>query len=749
MQAGRLLAAGYIRDRNTDSPKTSTAKDSAMTTDLYAKCPCGSGKKIKFCCKDIIADIERIERMIQGEQRTAALDKINKLLEKHPDRPALLSMKAQVFLELQQVEDAAPVVEQLLQAEPENPTALAMSAMIASVQGNTTESLRLLHKSLRCSDGVLSQMVYRTYLSICIHLIQREEFISAYAHLLTLVSITKGQDRSSVSMLMNVTSSERLPSIFQGLLIRDEAPDNVTWKREFDVAINMYRQGDWSEAASLLHGMAARILDEPVILRNEAILQAWTCQNEKAVKSFRYFAEIRDVPTADAVEAEACAQVLEPTDPADTVDMVAITKDIENADGMMEKLLSVDTIDSLPVRHNPDSDSPPPKGQFVLFDRDLSNQSDEASDDMGGELVLAELPKEVCSLTLFGKETDRSARVVAVLFKDDSFEGKLKQISDVTGEAFSADADFEIVGRLHKVERLFRPSFKVPPTTTMEQYNGLQQEWIVQQISEHWPNVPLSQFDGKTAREAAGDRKLQRRVLAAILNLEIWSDRQPFDYDFNELRAKLNLPIEAAIDPNEVNIKSLSPTQLLRLDLTKLSAPDLKFIFEVVSVRPNGSLLRSICNEILNRSDLGDEINLIEVHERMADLANTSDEQLEHLSKARDLSVKKGESPASWLVAELDLRIQRGEVDIAKRLVAEIQSRYMREPGIAQMFASVLSRYGLMPSAPGGSVPTAATAAAPAAASAEGGLWTPDSAHDPAPAAGEGGESKLWVPGMD
>ena len=56
-------------------------KDAAMTTDLYAKCPCGSGKKIKFCCKDIIADIERIERMIQGEQRTAALDKINKLLE--------------------------------------------------------------------------------------------------------------------------------------------------------------------------------------------------------------------------------------------------------------------------------------------------------------------------------------------------------------------------------------------------------------------------------------------------------------------------------------------------------------------------------------------------------------------------------------------------------------------------------------------------------------------------------------------
>ena len=68
-----------------------------MATDLYAKCPCGSGKKIKFCCKDIITDIERIERMLQGEQRTSALDKIDKLLEKHADRPALLSLKAQTL----------------------------------------------------------------------------------------------------------------------------------------------------------------------------------------------------------------------------------------------------------------------------------------------------------------------------------------------------------------------------------------------------------------------------------------------------------------------------------------------------------------------------------------------------------------------------------------------------------------------------------------------------------------------------
>ena len=97
----------------------SDAEHRAMTTDLYAKCPCGSGKKIKFCCKDIISDIERIERMLRGEQRTAAIEKINKLLEKHPDRPALMSLKAQVHLELQNVEAATPIVDKLLQVDVE------------------------------------------------------------------------------------------------------------------------------------------------------------------------------------------------------------------------------------------------------------------------------------------------------------------------------------------------------------------------------------------------------------------------------------------------------------------------------------------------------------------------------------------------------------------------------------------------------------------------------------------------------
>lgn len=724
-----------------------------MATDLYAKCPCGSGKKIKFCCKDIIADIERIERMLQGEQRTSAIEKINKLLEKHPDRPALLSLRAQVNLELDNIEEAKTTLDRLLEVEADNSSALAMKASIRAAEGDTAEGLKLLHRSLRVSGGVLSQIVYRSYLAICMHLIRSEELIAAYAHLLTLVSITRGQDRTSVSMLMQVTSSDRLPAIFHGLLITDVAPDNATWKREFDVAVDMYRHGDWTEAAKLLEDMSNRILDEPVILRNQAILQAWIAQDEKAIKSFRYYAAIRSVEEHLAVEAEACAQVLDESAEEDSDEMVAITQDVDDANAIMEKLLSTDNVHSLPVQRDPNSDAPPPKGQFVLFDRPLP-RSDAEDADKASSVNIDELPREVCSATLFGKETDRSARITVLGFRDDKFDEILKIASDAIGVTIDP-SESQTVQRVHRVERLFRPNFRVPQNTSMEDFKAIQKDWIVKQLETAWPATKLKQFDGKSATEAAGEKKLQRKVLAAILNLDLWSDRQPFDFDFDKLRTQLGLPASPKIDPNEIDVRSLSATQVRCLELEKLSDDDLKFIFEVVSVRPNGSLLYRIGQEVLKRPSMGEKIDQIEVHERMADLAPTSDEQLEHLAKARDLAVGSGESPASWLVAELDLRIQRGESDAAKRLITEIQARYLREPGVAQMFAQVLSKYGLMPQTPGGlppgAVPADAVEGVPAevgaAAAPSGGVWTPDGPSPASPPAGEGEEkSKLWIP---
>ena len=70
-----------------------------MTTDNYAPCPCGSGKKMKFCkCVDQPQEYEKIVRFIEGGQDLAAMDRVNQLLAKTPSAAWLLAIKSELAL---------------------------------------------------------------------------------------------------------------------------------------------------------------------------------------------------------------------------------------------------------------------------------------------------------------------------------------------------------------------------------------------------------------------------------------------------------------------------------------------------------------------------------------------------------------------------------------------------------------------------------------------------------------------------
>ena len=471
--------------------------------------------------------------------------------------------------------------------------------------------------------------------------------------------------------------------------------------------------------------------------------------------AFRTFASIREVEEDIAVEAEACAQVLELTQ----------ERRLDRPGRVHGRNRRRREDDGKPCCHwtmcarsNPDlargPDGPPPKGMFFFYDRELPT-SDEAN------LGIENLPRELCSVLVYGKETDRAARLNIIIAQDDQFAEVLEKVGLSAGVSVAPEPG-RVVTRMHSIQHLLRPRFWVPETTSMQQMQTYQEAWHQHQIQHAWPDLKLAFLDGKTPREAAKERRLKRKVLASILNMEMSFEQQPFAVDFNKLRSELGLPEAAVIDPEGIEIRKLSPAQVARLELSKVAPKDLARLFETVSVRPNGKTLHRIGLEILARADdMAEHIDFVEVRARLAETAPTSDESLEHLAAARDLAVADGESPASWLIAELDHRIQRQELDVAQRLITEIQTRYIREPGVAQMFTQVLEKYGLMPAAPGGSPAAAASQTPiPAEVGATGptsdpapGVWTPDApvAASPAPTDGgeKTGESKIWMPGMD
>ncbi len=132
------------------------------TIDMYSPCPCGSGKKVKFCCRELVGEFERLENMVQGGQRKAALEHVQRLLAQRPNHSFLRSCQVQLLYDLEEYEQADQVVQQWVQREPENPLALGWCVISMLSQAAEEEEPQEAQKLFR-----LAIMWFQRALSCC------------------------------------------------------------------------------------------------------------------------------------------------------------------------------------------------------------------------------------------------------------------------------------------------------------------------------------------------------------------------------------------------------------------------------------------------------------------------------------------------------------------------------------------------------------------------------------------------------
>ncbi len=144
-----------------------------MPIDKYQPCPCGSGKKIKFCCSaDLLGELDKIQRMLDGDQRRACLEHVVHLLEKHPGRPSLLSIKATLENQLGDTQHAEETIKELLEKSPQSPVALAENARLLVREGKSVEAVEALQDALDATQETLSMRIYEALTEVAMALLE-------------------------------------------------------------------------------------------------------------------------------------------------------------------------------------------------------------------------------------------------------------------------------------------------------------------------------------------------------------------------------------------------------------------------------------------------------------------------------------------------------------------------------------------------------------------------------------------------
>ncbi len=712
-----------------------------MDIDIYQPCPCHSGKKIKFCCaKDIVHDLDQILNLTRGKQHVAALEKVDRLLDKSGPRACLSVLKTHLLINLKEYAQANEVNAAFLREHPDNPTGYAHHALLMAAEGRTDDAVDALQDALEVAptSGV-PLILGNAFRIVGMMLMSHGDVVAGRAHLIFASRMRDGEDEVTGQLVLQTFSSPEVP-----LLLKSEFPvvltgheENQPWADRFLNAALFAERGRWRAARIIASKLDAEYPGQPAIVR---AIATWSMNLGDTMSGSAAFRELSELPGVDhdeAVEARAMSLLIDDQPITGSHEFIRTTYALSDTDKFNETAVSSLRIrtGSLFSHHFIDDNAPPPVAGYLLLDKDAVASLAAADED--------DFPRVIGEMLVYGRETDRPARLETFVVCDDQFDDIHTRLQDVFGDTLGQRLTDEVVQQVGVLDHAMSFKWHLPEDMTLEQRQEFVQRQRVREYLEIWPNIPFIPLGDRTPAEVANDRDAQLDVEALVLLLEQGADAQAVDsFDFNRLRQHLGLPEPQPITGSEVDLDYLSPIQVQRLDFDNLPDEFLIKAYVMASSAGNLRVLRSAAPVILSRPEMEKFIRFEMVYGMLARLTVDTDEALHLMHKARQHAAAADRPIGDLLVDELELRLERNRPDGCQELLRVLQAGHLREPRTQYRLASVLQRFGIM--GPDGSMRDQPPGEPePVATGAENQIWTPG---EPAAESAEPGKSKLWLP---
>lgn len=720
-----------------------------MPIDAYSLCPGGTGKKIKFCCSDLLPELQKLVRMIEGDQTLAALTHAEHLLEKHPDRACLMALRASLLRRAGRIEQLGPHAARFLEAHPNNQLAWAESAMAAALTGDCRRAAECVYRAMEFVEDQLYSAVYEA-MGVVAQVAVFQKLWGAARGMLRLQAKVSGEAEAAQRAIAQLNARPDVPILLRAPASRRGIAEDVPWLDRLNGVMALVQRGQFCLAEEQLAALAAEVPGEPFLWQWLAELRAALADSHGAAEALGRLAAL-DVPWDDAVEAEARAMLLSDDPLGDGVDMLRIVWAVDDVE-KLQAAVSLDrrclTMPEDAAEGHPDDDSPPPRITFLLLDRPEPGASDEI-----GPHTLA---RPIAQARLFGKQTDREARLEVSGFLAEQRDEMESQVAAMAGDALGKILEQEVIGRASRSIDLVEAEFTGPVGVNPETVRDATRQYRREAILDRWPDLSLGVLGEKSPRDvaAANPDKAQRRKLAAtVLTLESLVEAVERDETFAELRTKLGLPQPEPIDPEQVGIRELPVNRLDRILVEKLNDADLALAFARAASYQYLPAMRKCAAALVEREHLGASPERRHAIEQLAYAQPDLSKAMDYVELGRQACEAAGQSNVGFDFVEANLGLMHGIPQSIPQLIDHVQNTHLEEPGVRERLMELLVRMGLI-NPDGSPGPTALAAqqraemgraaghggvgsAAPAAE--PGKLWTPESETG-------GGGGKLWTP---
>jgi len=707
-----------------------------MSLDQYSFCPCGNGKKIKFCkCNEHFQEMQVIHRMIVGEQNVAALDRINANLKTLPSEPWLLAMKSELLLQLNELEALEETTAKFIRLQPDNPLAKLYRSLVAVVRGNTEEAATLMLQAIADATEALPPMTATVALNLMEAMGQRGMILPAILHCEMLldmggdmVKVASGAYDSLTSQTnANTLSRESLPSSIE----YENAP-YAERLAEANALVSAYRI---TSAKTKLESMQREFGLQAPILQSLLYCQLMLTDVESGGSTAGKIAAIASLPEPQRIYYQALAYELAPK-----ISGVAISEELCQytiEDSEFEQRLTANknlipiAVDQLKAMLETLLDEEvPPKLAFVCVEPVLQEQFAELEASRSGSW-----------LAYYGKQTDKPARLISLEPPIGSRRAILERIKK--------ELD---VGSLNRVLLEKLPSSYLSQVTASimlrkqvapERRSALN-DATRQLVLDGFLDYPQECLAGKTPREAAGDASLKIKLAALLLHWQGSSTSSLTDDQFKQLHQQLNLQVPKLSSSQDV-LDFVGGASYFWTDLSDIDPNSLIQLMQSALSRG----VTSIFDSLAQRSEqmqwpeefkVSAEYTQLNLRTRTVTDPNDAEKLLKRIVElGKQLEVPIGNA----VLERVEVLNMLGRNTESRQFLEQSLRENPNDPVLLQFMQMAMMRQQQAMRARGGEVASSQAASS--------GLWTPGQSAEPEQSAGggSGGGSKLWIPGQD
>ena len=707
-----------------------------MSLDQYSFCPCGNGKKIKFCkCNEHFQEMQVIHRMIVGEQNVAALDRINANLKTLPSEPWLLAMKSELLLQLNELEALEETTAKFIRLQPDNPLAKLYRSLVAVVRGNTEEAATLMLQAIADATEALPPMTATVALNLMEAMGQRGMILPAILHCEMLldmggdmVKVASGAYDSLTSQTnANTLSRESLPSPIE----YDDAP-YAERLAEANALVSAYRI---TSAKTKLESMQREFGLQAPILQSLLYCQLMLTDVESGGSTAGKIAAIASLPEPQRIYYQALAYELAPKisgvaifeelcqytiEDSEFEQRLAANKNlipiaVDQLKGMLEALLDEEV---------------PPKLAFVCVEPVLQEQFAELEASRSGSW-----------LAFYGKQTDKPARLISL----EPPIGSRRMIL----ERIKKELD---IGSLNRVLLEKLPSSylsQVTASVMLRKQVAPERRLALndatrQLVLDGFLDYPQECLSGKTPREAAGDASLKIKLAALLLHWQGSNTSSLTDDQFKQLHQQLNLQVPKLSSSQDVldfvggasyfwtDLSDIDPNSLIQLMQSALSR-GVTSIFESLAQRSEQM-------QWPEEFKVSAEYTQLNLRTRTVTDPNDAEKLLKRIVElGKQLEVPIGNA----VLERVEVLNMLGRTTESRQFLEQSLRENPNDPVLLQFMQMAMMRQQQAMRARGGEVASSQAASS--------GLWTPGQSAEPQQSAGSGsgGGSKLWIPGQD